>query len=151
MPLLVASAWRGRERRAVTGRTARVAAAAIVAVPLIGYPLVVGADGARFPSPATASAERRPGETAALDLVFGRRDTTAEAEQLLERVRGVGYVDAEVRADGCGRWKVVYDGIDVVRPGRQLGRRGAWRRTRGVARDRASWLMPSRRRTMCRS
>jgi hypothetical protein len=23
----------------------------------------------------------------------------------------VGYVDAEVRPDACGRWKVLYDGI----------------------------------------
>ena len=52
-----------------------------------------------------------PGETALLDLVFGRRDTPAEAERLLERVQGVGYVDAEMRVDGCGRWKVIYDGI----------------------------------------
>ena len=53
-----------------------------------------------------------PGETAPLDLVFGRRDTPpARPNALLGRVRAVGYVDAEVRADGCGRWKVMYDGI----------------------------------------
>ena len=82
----------------MTGRTARVAAAAIVTVPLIGYPLVVGADGARFPSAGDCVRKAPPGETAELDLVFGRRETPAEAEQLLERVRGVGYVGAEVRA-----------------------------------------------------
>jgi hypothetical protein len=53
-----------------------------------------------------------PGSTESLDLVFGRRDTPMEAEELLERVRGVGYVDAEMsREGGCGRWKVLYDGI----------------------------------------
>ena len=51
------------------------------------------------------------GSSEALDLVFGRRDTPEEAEELLARVRGVGYVDAELGGDGCGRWKVLYDGI----------------------------------------
>ena len=96
----------------MTRSAARLVAAAIVAVPLIAYPLVVGADGARFPSPADCVRIASPGETAALDLVFGRRDTIAEAERLLKRVQGVGYVDAEVRGDGCGRWKVIYDGIE---------------------------------------
>ena len=91
--------------------TARVVAAAIVGVPLIGYPLVVAADGARFPATSDCIRIASPGENDDLDLVFGRRDTPAAAERLLERVQGVGYVDAEVRGDGCGRWKVLYDGI----------------------------------------
>jgi hypothetical protein len=49
--------------------------------------------------------------------VFGRRSTPDAAEQLLARVRGVGYVDAEVRPDGCGRWKVLYDGIESYAQG----------------------------------
>ena len=101
----------------MTRSTARVVAVAIVAVPLIGYPLVVGADGARFPSPHDCVRIASPGETAELDLVFGRRDTPAEAERLLERVQAVGYVDAEVRGDGCGRWKVLYDGIESYAQG----------------------------------
>jgi hypothetical protein len=102
----------------VSRREARLLAAAIVAVPLVGYPLVVLADGARFPSPADDCVRvAAPDETAELDLVFGRRDTPQEAEELLERVVGVGYVDAEVRADGCGHWKVVYDGIDSYAQG----------------------------------
>jgi hypothetical protein len=95
----------------MTPLAARVAAATIVVVPLVGYPLVTLADGARFPSREDCVHMAAAGETAALDLVFGRRDTPAEAESLLERVQGVGYVDAEVRGDGCGRWKVIYDGI----------------------------------------
>jgi hypothetical protein len=96
----------------LTRSTARLVAAAIVTVPLIGYPLVVGADGARFPSPRDCVRMASPGETADLDLVFGRRDTIAEAVQLLKRVQGVGYVDAEMRGDGCARWEVLYDGIE---------------------------------------
>lgn len=101
----------------MTRSGARVAAAAIVAVPLLGYPLVVAADGARFPSPEDCVKPASPGETGELDLVFGRRATTTEAERLLARVQGVGYVDAEVRGDGCGRWKVLYDGITSYEQG----------------------------------
>jgi hypothetical protein len=97
----------------VTRPAVRLIAAAIVVVPLLGYPLVVGADGARFPTRENDCVRiADEGETAELDLVFGRRDTPREADELLQRVRGVGYVGAEVRPDGCGRWKVVYDGID---------------------------------------
>ena len=88
-----------------------IAAAAIVAVPLVVYPLVVAADGARFPSVDDCIRLATPGSTEPLDLVFGRRDTPGAAERLLARVRAVGYVDAGVRLEGCGRWKVLYDGI----------------------------------------
>lgn len=88
-----------------------VAAAVIVAVPLVAYPLAVGADGARFPSRDDCVRRAPPGSTEQLDLVFGRRDTPGQAERLLARVRAVGYVDAEMRLEGCGRWKVLYDGI----------------------------------------
>ena len=92
-------------------------AAAIVAMPLVVYPLIVVADGARFPSQDDCVHVASPGETAPLDLVFGRRDTPAEAEELLRRVQGVGYVDAEMRLDGCARWEVLYDGITSYEQG----------------------------------
>lgn len=97
--------------------TARLAAAAIVVVPLVGYPALVLADGARFPSADDCVHVARPGESGDLDLVFGRRDTPAEAQQLLEQVKQVGYVDAEVQQDGCLRWKVVYTGIESYEQG----------------------------------
>lgn len=95
----------------------RLAAAAIVAVPLVAYPLLAGADGAPFPSRDDCVRVARPGSTERLDLVFGRRDTPREAEELLGQVRGVGYVDAELGPDGCGRWKVLYGGIDSYAQG----------------------------------
>ena len=101
----------------MSARGAAFLAAAIVVLPLVAYPLVVLADGARFPARSDCIMLAAEGETAELDLVFGRRDTVAEADALLDRVRGVGYVGAEVRGDGCGRWKVVYDGIDFYAQG----------------------------------
>jgi hypothetical protein len=95
----------------LTSSRIRLAAAAIIAVPLVAYPLVVGADGARFPSRDDCVRLAPAGSTELLDLVFGRRDTPGEAERLLARVRAVGYVGAEIRLEGCGRWKVLYDGI----------------------------------------
>jgi hypothetical protein len=101
----------------MTRPTARLAAAVIVAVPLLGYPAVVLADGARFPSADDCVRVAEPGATGDLDLVFGRRDTVAEAEQLLEQVKQVGYVDAQLQGDGCLRWKVVYNGIESYAQG----------------------------------
>ena len=102
----------------MTRSTARLVAAAIIAVPLLGYPAVVLANGgARFPSADDCVHVASPGETGDLDLVFGRRDTVAEAQQLLEQVQGVGYKDAQVQADGCLHWKVVYTGIESYEQG----------------------------------
>lgn len=101
----------------MTPRGFRLLAAAVVLVPLVGYPAVVLADGARFPSAADCVDVAEPGEEGELDLVFGRRATPAEAESLLEQVQAVGYVDAEVRRDGCGRWVVLYDGIQAYGQG----------------------------------
>jgi len=101
----------------VTHRAAVALSAAIVAVPLLGYPLVVGADGVRFPSVDDCVRVAERADEGELDLVFGRRDTPTEATVLLDRVRGVGYVDAVVVGDGCGRWKVLYDGIESYEQG----------------------------------
>jgi hypothetical protein len=100
----------------MTRTPVRLLAAAIIVVPLLAYPLVT-AGGARFPSTDDCVRLASAGETGELDLVFGRRDTVAEAERLLEQVRGVGYKDAELRGDGCLRWKVLYDGIESYEQG----------------------------------
>lgn len=95
----------------MTARQAFVAASLVLAVPLVGYPAAVAADGMRFPSQSDCVRIAPTGSTDPLDLVFGRRDSPDEAEALREKVAAVGYVDAEVRPDGCARWKVLYDGI----------------------------------------
>lgn len=95
----------------MTTRQSWLATSLIVVLPLVSYPALVAGDGARFPS-RDDCIRIAPADTAEeLDLVFGRRDTPAQAEALRERVANVGYVDAEVRRDGCGRWEVLYDGI----------------------------------------
>ena len=86
-------------------------------IPVVGYPALVGADGAPFPSRDDCVRPAATGTSEPLDLVFGRRDTPEEAEALLEQVRAVGYVDAELEPDGCGRWKVLYDGIETYEQG----------------------------------
>ncbi len=98
-------------------RRTRGAAIAIVAAALVAYPAAVLADGARFPSRADCVQVAPVGSTEELDLVFGRRDTPAAANALLREVRRVGYVDALVRRDACGRWKVVYDRIEDYQQG----------------------------------
>ena len=96
----------------------RLLAAAIVAVPLLAYPAVtIGSGGVRLPSRDDCVLVADEGSAEPLDLVFGRRPTVAEAEELLEQVRGVGYVDAELALDGCGRWRVLYDGIESYAQG----------------------------------
>jgi len=97
--------------------TTRLVAVAIVAVPLVVYPAVALRNGAHFPSPEDCVHVAKPGESGDLDLVFGRRDTVAEADVLLEQVRSVGYRDAQVQPDGCLRWKVVYTGIESYEQG----------------------------------
>ena len=97
--------------------TTRLVAVAVVAVPLLAYPAFALRHGAHFPSPSDCVHIAKPGESGDLDLVFGRRDTPAEAERLLAQVQGVGYRDAAVQEDGCLRWKVVYTGIESYAQG----------------------------------
>lgn len=101
----------------MTAGRVRLAAAAIVVVPLVAYLVVAGADGASFPSQGDCVRVAPEGSTDPLDLVFGRRDTVPEAVELLARVRTVGYVDAEAQPDGCARWKVLYGGIESYAQG----------------------------------
>ena len=101
----------------MTRTTTRLLAVAIVAVPLVAYPAIALRNGAHFPSPEDCVHIARPGESGDLDLVFGRRDTVAETQQLLDQVQGVGYKDAEIQQDGCLRWKVVYTGIESYEQG----------------------------------
>jgi hypothetical protein len=111
-------------------RPRSLAVVGLVLVPLLVYPLAVLARGGpTFPS-GGGGCERAasPGDTAELELVYGRFETSAAATELRDDVVRVGFVGTEVRRDACGEWKVVYDGIDdyatgasVVAEARRVG------------------------------
>lgn len=83
---------------------------AVAAVPLIVYPLIAFAGGSpRFPSPSECVRPAVEGQP--VDVVYGRFDDPVSAERFKDQVVAVGFVGTEVIADGCGRWKVVYEGI----------------------------------------
>ena len=96
----------------------RVFAGLIVAIPLVLYPAVILAGGSpRFPSADDCVRVAPVGTTERVDLVFGRRDSAAAANVLLRQVQHVGYVDAVVELDACGRWKVLYNRIENYQQG----------------------------------
>ena len=137
------SVWRGRRGPDVTRTSARrLAAAAIVVVPLLGYPARRCSPTARrFPSRDDCVRLAPSGTTGALDLVFGRLDTPAEAERALAQVRRRRLRRHRGRrptAAGAGRSSTTASS----RTRRAAsGRRGARRRARGAARARPAGLI----------
>ncbi len=106
----------------------RLLSSAIVLVPLLGFPVLMLAQGAPpFPS-RSECVHPATDDDGELELVYGRRDSPAAAQALLNRVLEAGFAGTEVKPDGCGRWKVTYDGIDtfvlgsrVVEEARRVG------------------------------
>ena len=100
--------------------TARVSvAAAIVLVPLLGYPLVTLAGGSpRFPS--RAECIHSAVEGASVDVVFGRFDDPRTADDERDRVVGAGFTGTEAVPDGCGRWKVVLESVPSLEIAREV-------------------------------
>lgn len=90
----------------------------LVVVTLLAYPAIVALGGRpRFPSASECAIRAHPGETRDVEIVYGHFDTRAEADELLTRVVGTGFVGTEVETDGCGRFEVVYHGIDSYEQG----------------------------------
>ena len=119
MPLLLASVWRERDGGAADESVRRrgwpprrSSSCRSSAIRRSCSPTALAS-----PPPEDCVHIAKPGASGDLDLVFGRRDTPAEAERLLEQVKRVGYVDAQVQGDGCLRWKVVYTGIESYAQG----------------------------------
>jgi hypothetical protein len=105
----------------VTQRRIRHVAAAIVAVPLLAYPLLAVAGGApRFPSRDDCIHLPSGDETEQLEVVYGRLDDPRAAEDLLAELTGRGFVGAEIQLDDCGRWKVSYHSIASREQGEAL-------------------------------
>jgi len=101
----------------VTRRLALVVA--IVAVPLLLYPLVTLAGGGpRFPDRSECVHAAVDGSP--VDIVYGRFDSPVEAAELRDRVVATGFTGTEVLADGCGRWKVVYESVPSLGVAQQV-------------------------------
>jgi len=95
------------------------AAIAIVAVPLLAYPLVSTVSGApRFPTPGECVKPAVGGQS--VDLVFGRFDDPRQADQLRDRALAAGFRGTESLPDGCGRWKVVLESVPSVEVAREV-------------------------------
>jgi hypothetical protein len=94
-------------------------AAAIVLVPLVGYPLIAVAGGLpRFPN--RAECEHGAVEGQPVDVVFGRYDDPRSAADAGDHVVAVGFKGTEAVPDGCGRWKVVLARVPSVEIGREI-------------------------------
>ena len=101
----------------MSGRLAALLAVAIV--PLLAYPLVTLAGGSpRFPD--ESECVQAVVEGSPVDIVYGRFDSVAEAEELRDRVVGVGFAGTEVLADGCGHFKVVYESVPSLEVAQQV-------------------------------
>lgn len=92
---------------------------AIVVLPLLLYPLVTIAGGApRFPD--RSECVRAAVEGSPVDIVYGRFDSLADAEDLRTRVVATGFTGTDVLSDGCGRFKVVYENVASVDVAQQV-------------------------------
>ena len=118
-PLLLSAAW--QESGVEVKRGPRVeggvalAAAATLAIPLAGYPLLAYAQGApRFPSRDDCARpyDGAPGEP--VDVVYARLDDPVSATDLLDELSRHGFIGADIAFDSCGRWVVFYDPIESV-------------------------------------
>jgi hypothetical protein len=105
----------------------RALAGALVVVAALVYPLIVLAEGSP-PFPKRSDCVVSATQDGQIELVFGYFDSVVRATPLRDRVRKVGYVQAEVVSDGgCGRVKVAVDGYTTL-----AGARDAVGEARGV-------------------
>ena len=95
----------------------RLAAATIVVVPLVGYPAVVLADGARFPSPDGLRPSRRAGRPATSTSCSAAGTRRRRPKSCSRESSTSATSTPRSQEDGCLRWKVVYDGIESYEQG----------------------------------
>lgn len=104
----------------MSDRRVLLVAMLVAVAPLVAYPLVVTAAGRpTFPGGRGECARVATGdEQGALELVFGHVSSIAAAADLRGRLAADGFANVQVKADGCGYWKVTNDGIDSFAQGR---------------------------------
>ena len=55
-----------------------------------------------------------------MDVVFGRFDDPEAAAETSDRAVAVGFIGTEALPDGCGRWKVVLEGVPSLETAREI-------------------------------
>jgi hypothetical protein len=92
---------------------------AFVVVVALAYPLAVIAGGSpHFPS--RLECVHTATKDGNIEAVFGRFDSTLQADAQVKRVVHLGFKGAEPERDACGRVKVVVHGITTIAVGREL-------------------------------
>jgi hypothetical protein len=88
---------------------------AVVAVVALAYPAaVLAVDGLpRFPDRDECS-DRISRPVPPFEVIYARSGSYLKARAIHERVVGLGFVDAQLLADGCGRWKVANLDVDTA-------------------------------------
>jgi hypothetical protein len=111
---VVASGAFERFRSWERGHARRLALVAVAVVALAYPAAVLAIDGApRFPTrDDCADVLQRPREP--FELVYVRTESLRRATTIHDRLVKAGFVDAELQADGCGRWKVVNPGVETL-------------------------------------
>ena len=99
--------------------TRRANAWLVVLVAALAYPLGVLAGGLpRFPT--HGECVRPPAAGMELEAVFGRFRRQTAAEELLAKVRRLGFSQSALEGDGCGLLVVGLRGIPTIAVGRNL-------------------------------
>jgi hypothetical protein len=95
-------------------------ATAIVAVAALAYPVaVLAVDGMpRFPSRDDCAALADPPADGAFLAVYDHTASLADALATRDRLVEMGFVGAEVRSDGCGRWEIANPDVVTVEQAR---------------------------------
>jgi hypothetical protein len=128
LPLLLERAWTASEPLPVLERIAgfvpplpRATGALVLVGALLVYPAALLVRGG--PTFHTA-ADCRPAATGEgpIRAVFGRFTTMQEALVLVDRVREVGYKNANAEPDGCGLVRVAVHGVPSIEGGHDLQR-----------------------------
>ena len=107
--------WASKGGQGMTGRQSTAVVTAIVAAPLLAYPLTVLASGGpSFPGDRGECAHVAHGDVEGreLELVVTHVGRIPTAEALRDRLVAAGFANMQVKPDGCGWWKVTNDGID---------------------------------------
>ena len=103
-----------RRRLAPGGMRAAAATGGAVLAAALAYPaIVLAVDGIpRFPSRNECS-DRIATATPPFEVIYARTSSYRQARAIHERVVMLGFVDAQLLADGCGRWKVANLDVDT--------------------------------------